>query len=203
MPYTAQPERTSLSPAPAPTPPGPGVMGVDVVGVAAQIPFSNIASVDYPATLDNYHESETDGVKEMRRQVTEYATACPSSKMVLMGYSQGAQVTADVVCGTSEAGFPQSDPLPTNSWRSNPSHVANATFNRGSSTRDGRYPRQNTTAGYAAVAHNMVSYCTIGDEYCDDGNVEGVHQTYQVVYGVAATKFVVEKYYGTKRKQRR
>lgn len=37
--------------------------------------------------------------------VTAYQSCCPDSKMVLLGYSQGAHVTADFLCGRSEAGF--------------------------------------------------------------------------------------------------
>lgn len=42
--------------------------------------------------------------------VTAYQACCPASQIVLMGYSQGAQVTADFLCGTSEAGFPATRP---------------------------------------------------------------------------------------------
>lgn len=41
--------------------------------------------------------------------MTTYQACCPDSKMVLLGYSQGAQVTADFLCGTSEVGFPASE----------------------------------------------------------------------------------------------
>lgn len=38
--------------------------------------------------------------------VTSYQACCPDSQIVLLGYSQGAQVTADFLCGRSSAGFP-------------------------------------------------------------------------------------------------
>lgn len=38
--------------------------------------------------------------------VTSYQSCCPDSQIVLLGYSQGAQVTADFLCGRSSAGFP-------------------------------------------------------------------------------------------------
>lgn len=47
----------------------------------------------------------------MTRLVTEYAAVCPDSKMVLMGYSQGGQVTLDTLCGTSSAGFAATEPV--------------------------------------------------------------------------------------------
>lgn len=58
-----------------------------------------------PALLDPYVESETEGVGNLTEMVTSYQACCPDSQIVLMGYSQGAQVTADFLCGRSEAGF--------------------------------------------------------------------------------------------------
>ncbi|KAK4210571.1 carbohydrate esterase family 5 protein, partial [Rhypophila decipiens] len=181
--------------------PGTGVIGIIANRVASQIPGSEIVAVDYPATLKEYPESETAGVIEMRRLAVEYASACPGGRIVLMGYSQGAHVSADVVCGNSEAGFPQSDPLPANVadrisailLMGDPSHVASAPFNRGTSIKDGMFPRLNTTAGCAAVQDKMVSYCDTGDVFCDRGDDQGVHRRYIQVYGAEAVAFVVDK----------
>lgn len=86
-------------------PPGTGVIGNVSTKVAEQLPGSNVISVDYPATLTDYPSSEASGVAAMMSLVTSYASQCPNSRMVLMGYSQGAQVTADVLCGTMENNF--------------------------------------------------------------------------------------------------
>lgn len=82
--------------------PGPGIIGGVATQVVQQLPGSDIVSVDYPATLDNYQTSEAAGVTAMTKLLTDYAARCPSSKIVMMGYSQGAQVAADVLCGTNE-----------------------------------------------------------------------------------------------------
>ncbi|KAM7192870.1 Acetylxylan esterase 2 [Naviculisporaceae sp. PSN 640] len=181
--------------------PGTGAIGIIANRVASQIPGSDIVAVDYPATLKQYPESETAGVNEMRRLAVEYATACPDGGIVLMGYSQGAHVSADVVCGNSEAGFPQSDPLSADITEKisaivlmgDPSHVASAPFNRGTSKKDGMFPRLNTASGCAAVQDKMVSYCDTGDRFCDRGDDEGVHRRYIQVYGAEAVSFVVNK----------
>jgi acetylxylan esterase len=68
--------------------PGTGVIGQVAQQVAQQMPGSDIVAVDYPATLSNYQQSESQGVAAMTKLVMDYASACPSSKMVLMGYSQ-------------------------------------------------------------------------------------------------------------------
>jgi hypothetical protein len=69
-------------------PPGTGIIGLVAKQVQSQVSGVDIASVDYPATLDNYVNSQTAGVTAMTNMVTDYATKCPNSKMVLMGYSQ-------------------------------------------------------------------------------------------------------------------
>lgn len=49
----------------------------------------------------------------MKRLIMEYVDQCPNGQIALLGYSQGAMVIGDVLCGFSEAGFEEewSDPL--------------------------------------------------------------------------------------------
>jgi acetylxylan esterase len=54
-------------------------------------------SVNYPATLTNYPASSASGVAALKTMLTNQANACPQQKIVLMGYSQGAQVVGDVI----------------------------------------------------------------------------------------------------------
>lgn len=82
--------------------PGPGVIGQVATQVVAQLPGSDSEDVVYPATLENYPQSEAAGVSAMAALLTAYAGRCPGSKIVMMGYSQGAQVAADTACGTVE-----------------------------------------------------------------------------------------------------
>lgn len=72
--------------------PGPGIIGAVATQVMAAIPDSSMESVDYPATLANYTTSEALGVEGMRSLVEGYVGRCATGKVVLMGYSQGAQV---------------------------------------------------------------------------------------------------------------
>lgn len=48
--------------------------------------------------------SETSGVNAMRPLIEQYVDACPGRPIALLGYSQGAQVVGDIVCGNSETG---------------------------------------------------------------------------------------------------
>ncbi|KAE8385736.1 Alpha/Beta hydrolase protein [Aspergillus alliaceus] len=151
--------------------PGPGMMQNVSNSIAEKILHPDPQAVDYPATWDNppYSISEGQGVNETRRMLEEYTSTCPNSDIVLLGYSQvslllyyippvyaklvwlsmkGAQVVADVLCGTSESGFHPSSPLPWGIGQSvkaailmgDPSHRQTAPYNfnhTGSGNLDG------------------------------------------------------------------
>ncbi|GKT42945.1 acetylxylan esterase 2 [Colletotrichum spaethianum] len=177
--------------------PGTGVIGAIAENIQGQVPGSDIAAVDYPAELNPYQPSQKAGVTAMTKMVQDYAAACPQSQMVLMGYSQGAHVTADVLCGTSESGFQTTQPQAADVTdkillMGDPTHVNGQSFNQGTSQKDGRFPRQNT-AGCDAVASKMVSFCNTGDPYCDSGRNLQVHLRYVQSDGDAATQFVMSQ----------
>ncbi|KAK5654030.1 hypothetical protein OQA88_7708, partial [Cercophora sp. LCS_1] len=67
---------------------GAGMIGAVARQVAAHLPGSNIVAIDYPATIAHYVMSESKGVAEVTKLVTDYSERCPDSKIVLMGYSQ-------------------------------------------------------------------------------------------------------------------
>lgn len=62
-----------------------------------------------------------------------------------MGYSQGAQVTADTVCGSTISGFAQTQPVSTAVTdklaaivlMGDPTHAVNQPYNEGTATKDG------------------------------------------------------------------
>lgn len=94
--------------------PGFGTAAAVVDAVKALIPNSSADPVDYPARLDDeriYLGSVMQGTRNARQQIEDYAAKCPSGKIVLVGYSQGAQVVGDAVCGMSSRGFPTSADL--------------------------------------------------------------------------------------------
>lgn len=101
--------------------------------LTAQLPEKTVAvsAVDYPAT-DDYLRSAAVGADDARAQIQNTIAACPATKLVLGGYSQGAAVTelatsalpasaADHIAAVVLFGSPSSDfskmlaggPLPT------------------------------------------------------------------------------------------
>ncbi|BGO98882.1 hypothetical protein NBRC10513v2_003284 [Rhodotorula toruloides] len=80
---------------------GEGIIGQVATQVKNQIPGSSSEAISYPATLYNYLASESAGVAAMTAAIQSYTQRCPDSKIVLMGYSQGAQVVGDSLCGSS------------------------------------------------------------------------------------------------------
>ncbi|KAJ0122399.1 carbohydrate esterase family 5 protein [Diaporthe amygdali] len=184
-------------------PPGFGVLANISTRVIEQLPGSNAEAVVYPATLDMYPNSEGQGVTAMTQLVNSYAQACPSSKMVLMGYSQGAQVTADTVCGSTVSGFAKTQAISTSvldkvsaiMLMGDPTHAINQPYDEGTSTKNGVFPR-NDSSGCAPVANKMVSFCNSGDTFCDSGQNLTVHLSYVQDNGTSAVNFITQKVKG-------
>ena len=65
-----------------------GRIGTVSNGTLALVPGSPVEGVDYPATLSNYTISQGTGVDNLRAAVGAYSTACPDTKIALLGYSQ-------------------------------------------------------------------------------------------------------------------
>lgn len=137
--------RGSGEPAVAPKagtyPDNTGSPGVLALQVAQQIKGTIIAGVIYPATdptatgalnLTAYELSENTGAKSIVEEVNQYHSACPDSKIALIGYSQvrptcqdsiqevtdanirrlqGAQVIQDALCGGTGGDFNSDAPL--------------------------------------------------------------------------------------------
>jgi hypothetical protein len=93
--------------------PSQGVIGTLATLVSERIPGTTVEWVDYPAVLVPYDQSTDAGARMTKEAIRSYADNCPKAKLILMGYSQGAQVVGDVLCGGGGAiGLgPMSDPL--------------------------------------------------------------------------------------------
>jgi len=118
-------------------PPGVGIVGQAFVdALSSQVGGRSVGvyAVNYPAS-DNYLSSAANGSDDARAHIQDVVAGCPSTKVVLGGYSQGAAVTdiataamppqvADRVAAVALFGTPSSafssmlaggEPLPTTS----------------------------------------------------------------------------------------
>ncbi|KAJ0162405.1 Acetylxylan esterase 2 [Colletotrichum tanaceti] len=195
--------------------PGSGRIGSVANGVVAAIPGSQIAPLDYPAAFDGYNVSVAAGDEAMKIALVQYSSRCPDSKVALLGFSQGAHVTGDVLCGGTEddesdqldLDFVDTTPVPSSIVDKSviavilfgdPTHNASAPWNKGTSTRNGLFPRENTTA-CEAYASKIESYCDTGDIYCDLGNDTRVHGSYFATYTDDAVDFIAAQFNASKR----
>lgn len=187
---------------------GSGRMGIIADGILEAIPGSNIEPVAYPATFTEYADSVNDGVEAMGFALTRYAERCPDSKVVLMGYSQGGQVTMNTLCGGPAEGsgsiLPFDDNPPISSAIVNgsviavvvfgdPTFIRDAPWKEGNSTSsDGLFARQDISA-CLPYAPKIRSWCDEGDRYCALGEVASVHGGYFTKYFNEAVDFVVQQ----------
>lgn len=81
--------------------PGTGETGELVEAIADEIQGSDIEAIQYPAQFleVNYFLSVANGTGAVKEKIESYAEACPGHKMALFGYSQGAQVVSNNLCG--------------------------------------------------------------------------------------------------------
>lgn len=92
--------------------PGEGAIGSLASDIVARIPGSDSVALAYPASvLPSYEMSEGSGTKNMTMYIQQYVASCPNTKIVLLGYSQGAEVAMDTICGTTSSGFAATAPL--------------------------------------------------------------------------------------------
>jgi cutinase len=140
-------------------PAGMGRVGDALVdALRQQTPGLTIRSyaVDYKATITQRHGG--DGAKDAISHIKSTATACPNTKIVLGGYSQGASVV-NIVAGFS--GINWGDPLPAEYMKN---IAAVATFGNQADRTDGAPPTQNSPLSAKAI-----DLCNPADPICHAG----------------------------------
>ncbi|PMD42970.1 carbohydrate esterase family 5 protein [Hyaloscypha variabilis F] len=182
-------------------PQGFGSSGSVVDMILAANPGATKEQIFYPATGgDTYGTSARAGVLAVTNQVTNFSTQCPETQIVLVGYSQGAQIMDDAMCG---GGDPDEQILNTTAPISatiaarvkaiilmgDPRHTPGAPYNIGNSTEPGFAPRLSGQI-CTAFASIIQSYCDQADPFCSKGNDPAVHKGYPKEYGAAALAFI-------------
>lgn len=94
---------------------GTGVTGLVTDMIASQINGSDVQPIAYPASFDDpiYFVSVANGTGLLKQAVTDYAEACPDSKMALFGYSQVCILFGSTTCQTADHSARVRKSLPT------------------------------------------------------------------------------------------
>lgn len=130
--------------------------------------------VPYKSTAFNqgvtYADSEKDGVDATRRAMTQIAQQCPGTKIVGLGYSQGADVNGDVAAQIG-AGH---GPVPAADFVAGGNLADPQTGTPGEVNLGVRQPRTQgllgPRRGYGGVNGRMAVACLRGDLYCATPN---------------------------------
>ncbi len=182
--------------------PGAGIIGslVSAVQRASSQTVSTEAT-DYPARLNPYGPSVEAGVAALGRQISAQVAACPSTKIVLMGYSQGAHVIGDVLAGSGrQTVTARTNALPAAQaakvtaviLMGDPRYVPNKSFNAGTSRTAGLFPR-GADAALDGFAAKLQSFCDTGDNFCARGTSVATHLAYTRKYNAVAQRFVLQR----------
>jgi acetylxylan esterase len=80
--------------------PYPGRQSTLTSAICSKLPSCDYEDIVYPASnVPSYCVSVQGGKMNGTAQILAYAERCPSSKLVLSGYSQGGQVVGDILGG--------------------------------------------------------------------------------------------------------
>jgi cutinase len=165
-------------------PPGIGATGQALVdSLRRQLGGESVEvyAVNYPASLD--FAKAADGIIDANHKVRDVAAACPDTKMVLGGYSQGAAVIGYLTTDTVPAGFALPAGLTGPMPASVSNHVAAVTlFGKPS---NGFLNMVDTTAPPITIgrlyAPKTLDLCIPEDPVCSlSGGDNGAHRAYAV-----------------------
>ncbi|KAI0481317.1 Acetylxylan esterase 2 [Xylariaceae sp. FL0804] len=158
-------------------------------------------AIDYPACGgqsscggDSYSQSVQAGTTAVCSAVEAYSTQCPDTKLVVVGYSQGAEIFDNALCGNGDANQGLSSSCSIASYNivaaifmGDPKFEAGASFNVGTCSAGGFDETTTTCGNYGS---KLQSYCDAADPYCCNGDDANTHNGYASEYGSQAVTFV-------------
>ncbi|RGP62345.1 hypothetical protein FSPOR_9390 [Fusarium sporotrichioides] len=185
-------------------------------GVLAKAICDGYKSCDYEDIIFNnpleapFCDSVTEGVVNGKKQITDYNKNCPKSKLVVSGYSQGAQVVGDILGGGGGVFFEDcvEDKIAGLSPDSRPGssivaamvfgdtrHTADQPYNVLSGvSKNGLFPRPaDQLANLAIYGDVFQAYCVATDPICAQGKDVKTHLNYFDVFTNEAADWVKER----------
>ncbi|CEN62391.1 hypothetical protein ASPCAL09026 [Aspergillus calidoustus] len=166
-------------------------------------------AIDYPACGGHpscggatHPESVAAGIDAAGRAINAFHEMCPTTRIVLVGYSMGGEVLDATLCG---GGVPiegitnTTIPLAPSAVESvraaiflgEPLFRAGLPYSVGSCVAGGFDARP--TDFICPSADKVQSYCDAPDPYCCNGTDSVPHYRYNEVYGATALRFVLGK----------
>ncbi|KAI1336274.1 carbohydrate esterase family 5 protein [Xylariaceae sp. FL0016] len=165
--------------------------------------------ITYPATFSDYCDSVSAGVANGIAQLTAYAKSCPNSELVLTGYSQGAQLVADILGGgggnfgdcteTTTKGLSMTtspgNKIVAATFFGDVRHAPSQSYNTGSgASGKGIYPRTGSQLSSLNKWSSVLrSWCLSGDPVCAGGSDINAHTSYFNVFSDEAGAWVKTK----------
>nr|OQO14599.1 Acetylxylan esterase 2 [Rachicladosporium sp. CCFEE 5018]OQO22420.1 Acetylxylan esterase 2 [Rachicladosporium sp. CCFEE 5018] len=188
--------------------PGYGSAGAVVNKILAAHSGSTAEAISYPACGGgsacggvSYSNSVQQGTTAVVAAVSKFAKSCPSTEIVLVGYSQGSEIFDNALCGNgdpkqglsaSAAGSIASYNIKAAIFMGDPRFEVGAPYNVGTCKAGGfsSRPSGQTCGNYNS---KIQSYCDAADPYCCNGNNAATHNGYASEYGSKALTFVNSK----------
>lgn len=158
----------------------------------------------YPAVNKayDYGTSVELGVASAQGTIRNYIETCKPHvhpKIVLMGWSQGANVMSNAIAGSR-----QHPALPASYYKyikavatfGDPTYVPNIPLDRGGATHSGKVPRSEEGVSFLMenYRHQIKFFCLPGDAACDSGtaaNANEIHQSEVKTLGPHAQKWIL------------
>ncbi|TGJ84687.1 hypothetical protein E0Z10_g4056 [Xylaria hypoxylon] len=180
--------------------PGEGPLSQVTTAVKALVPGSASIAVDYPAAIyedGTYPVSVFEGITDAISKVKDYVTACgSSSRIVLLGFSQGGNVMTDALAG----GVLKPTPL-SEDYRKyiravvsfgDPTFTAGQSFDVGNATKNGIFSRGGDSLTKLQTYSSVLRmFCMVHDTVCATGDSLTVHSAEVPTFAAAAAAFIV------------
>ncbi|KUI55711.1 Acetylxylan esterase 2 [Cytospora mali] len=170
---------------------------------------STAEAISYPACGGqsscgsiSYSSSVQQGIAAAASAVNNFYTKCPSTQLVLVGYSQGAEIFDVALCGGGDPnqGYTNTA-VQISSGAVNqvkaailmgaPTYVYGLSYDVGTCKAGGFDAR--SSSFQCPSASKIQSYCDAADPYCCNGSDANTHQGYGSEYGSQALAFVKSK----------
>ncbi|KAE8846172.1 hypothetical protein HRS9139_00739 [Pyrenophora teres f. teres] len=143
----------------------------------------------------SYDNSASQGTAAVVKAVTAYNQKCPSTQIVLIGYSQMSQIMDNALCGGAGSTLTGNALAAVKAaiFMGDPHNRNGLPYNVGTCKAQGFAARPNGFTCSPAKTSIIQSYCDSQDPYCCNGNDANHHQQYVNIYGNQALSFIKSK----------